>query len=315
MLLWNKTMRLYEITQAMSEMALKSYTPVGFKRNKKGELNSGGFNKVDRELVNHDKFKEKLTKFFATTEHPFYIYTLQKPGVQRKYEEHGYVSLEEANRISPEIAEMINEVQQSDPGGIHVIYVGNAGAEYKIMTPWIMAHRMSHSIAAHDGRAGSRSGVKGNVVSRMATRLFSEVENVLKDHYMGDYHREMNTADSYKINGMWLSAEAQKVYAALFNNIGTMKSARNKKIVRPHEFVHEIVAQYILTGKVTFNKFPASIKLTTPTGRIKRQYTAHQETDELYAEELQQLTNNLSADLAVLCEDILSAVSGKIFVM
>lgn len=305
-------MRLYEITQAMSEMALKSYTPVGFKRNKKGELNSGGFNKVDRELVNHDKFKEKLTKFFATTEHPFYIYTLQKPGVQRNYAEHGYVSLEFANSISPEIAEMINEVQQSDPDGIHVIYVGNSGAEYKIMTPWIMAHRMSHAIAANDGRAGR---IKGNVVSSMATRLFSEVENVLNDHYMEDYHREMNTADSYKINGMWGSAEAQKVYAALFNSIGTMKSARNKKIVRPHEFVHEIFAQYILTGKVTFNKFPASIKLTTPTGRVKRQYTAHEETDELYAKELQQLANNLSAELSTWCENILSAVSGKIFVM
>jgi hypothetical protein len=48
----------------MNEMSLQAYTTVGFDKNKKGEIPSGGFDKIDRKLVTNDVFKTKLTKFF-----------------------------------------------------------------------------------------------------------------------------------------------------------------------------------------------------------------------------------------------------------
>jgi hypothetical protein len=303
-------MRLKDL---MNEMSLQAYNTVGFDKNKKGEIPSGGFDKIDRKLVTNDVFKTKLTKFFEKTPHPFYIYTIQKSGLAKNYSEHGIMKLEDVNAlISTDIATMIDEYQQEDPDGIHIIFVGNSGANKEIMKPWIMAHRIGHAIIRNDG--GGFVSDK-NILRQMSKVLFKEINSALTDHYGVDLQQHMKRSYTDKLDSMFFSPDAAKIYSSLFHSIGTMKSARDEKIPRPFEFVYEIFAQYILTGKVTFNKFPASIQLKTPSGRINKQFTAHDEEDEIYASEMESLAEHLSERLSEQCENVLMSIEGKIFVM
>jgi hypothetical protein len=291
-------MKLHELH--MTEMSLQAYNTIGFKKNKKGELNSGGFNKVDRKLVTHPVFKQKLTKFFENTDHPFYIYAIQKSNLVKTFGEYGEMSLEDVEqKISPEIAEMISNYKNEDPDGTHVIFVGNYGADLEMMKPWIMAHRLGHYIYKYNENH--------NKLKQMADSLFTEVNKVLQDHYRSTYRIISG-------NKQIFSDDANKLYSALFNQIGTMASARNGKINRPFEFVFELFAQYIRTGKVTLKPFPASIKLTSPSGKVTKQHPAHDEDDEIYASEMESLSEYISEELSHKCEAILSTLYGKIYV-
>jgi hypothetical protein len=149
----------------------------------------------------------------------------------------------------------------------------------------------------------------------MSKVLFKEINNALTDHYDIDMNKNMKKSYMDKRDSFINNPDAAKIYSALFHSIGTMKSARDGKLPRPFEFLHEIFAQYILTGKVNFNKFPASIQLKTPSGRISRQFTAHEEGDEMHASEMSSLSENLAERLSELCENALTSIKGRIFVM
>jgi len=80
-----------------------------------------------------------------------------------------------------------------------------------------------------------------------------------------------------------------KYKAKLFNRIGTMRSARENKIKRYFEFYYELFAQYLNSGKITFNT------------------VGNQEIDD----SLSTITN----DVEILAGDVLSNLNGKTFVM
>jgi len=46
--------------------------------------------------------------------------------------------------------------------------------------------------------------------------------------------------------------------------LGTMSSARNKKLDNFGEFMFELVAQYIITGKIRFNSLPRTFAMPKP---------------------------------------------------
>jgi hypothetical protein len=177
-----------------------------------------------------------------------------------------------------------------------------------------MAHRIGHAVIKNDG-GGSESYADSNVLMQMSKVLFKEINNALTDHYGIDLTTHMKKSYMDKRDRWINNPDAAKIYSALFHSIGTMKSARDGKLPRPFEFLHEIFAQYILTGKVTFNKFPASIKLTTPSGRVSKQFTAYEEGDEIYASEMSSLAENLAERLSEQCKNVLTSIRGRIFVM
>ena len=103
-------------------------------------------------------------------------------------------------------------------------------------------------------------------------------------------------------------------YNALFNAIGTQRSSRSGQILRPYEFLYEIFAQYLGTGKITFNPLPANLTygrkaFGNPTKfmNIRPEYR-----DELSRKEA---ADRLAYDMEIMFDSVLSGSVGKILVM
>ena len=76
---------------------------------------------------------------------------------------------------------------------------------------------------------------------------------------------------------------SQKILKFAAQQIGTMKSARDNKLNNWYEFAYELLAQYMLTGKIKFNPLPESIiKGYGAFGRKEYSYSKNEEAREDY---------------------------------
>ena len=112
------------------------------------------------------------------------------------------------------------------------------------------------------------------------------------------------SASDYKSN--------QQMLMALVQSIGSMKSARDKNIRNMTEFYHELLAQYIIEGKVHFRSLPNMLVLSYAWGRPNGRYMDRDEDVETWdgylREQLEPETNHYIGVA-------LDACIGKIFVM
>ena len=151
-------------------------------------------------------------------------------------------------------AEAAEKVFSNTKNAITVIYVGNnsgASEGTRPLTPWIMAHRFGHMMQG-DKRLG---GWLPPVYYKASDYLDKQVTKILVDCYgitttkIGLFSpevidREYNYPISYR--------------ELLYNAIGTMGSARTGQSV-DNEFRHELFAQYIQSGAITFNPLPEKL--------------------------------------------------------
>ena len=281
----------------VDEMALSTYKTMGdFDK-------PGPFTGADKKLVPHAKNIEKATKFFEQTPYDFRLFFSNIPGTG-KYGEYGPMTPDQIRKIFGADAE---EIIQGSEDAITVVYVGNRGEAKVMLTPWVMAHRLGHAI-----NAGARGTRTGHVWTAAEKHFFTTVNSTLAEHY-GKVDRGPSSylgrpkAEQANIN---LTPE----YNALFNAIGTQRSSTTGKILRPYEFLYEIFAQYLGTGKITFNPLPANLTygrkaFGNPTKfmNIKPEYR-----DEFSRKEA---ADRLAYDMELMFDSVLSGSVGKILVM
>lgn len=246
---------------------------------------NSGFRDDDRKLLTNPRAVEKITKQWENTPFDFDIYMVNLPRVNKpEIKEKGEVNMEYVRntlKLSPE------EIPDNDGSRITVIFVGNSGAEKVPMTGWMIAHRFAHSI--------SRDFSKSSEFSYFTRELTSHLGNIIHQIYNYDIGNSLKYYDNNKLDAKHF-----------FNAIGTMASARNKKIVRPYEFTYELIAQWLLTG---------SVKLQFPQGvRTKKGfYRADQETLNIYSRDLDQGEINDFINQHI--EALIGKFVGKILVM
>jgi hypothetical protein len=281
----------------VDEMALSTYKTMGdFDK-------PGPFTGADKKLVPHAKNIEKATKFFEQTPYDFRLFFSNIPGTG-KYGEYGPMTPDQIRKIFGADAE---EIIQGSEDAITVVYVGNRGEAKVMLTPWVMAHRLGHAI-----QAGARGTRAGHVWTAAEKHFFTTVNSTLAEHY-GKVDRGPSSylgrpkAEQANIN---LTPE----YNALFNAIGTQRSSRSGQILRPYEFLYEIFAQYLGTGRITFNPFPANLTygrkaFGNPTKfmNIKPEYR-----DEFSRKEA---ADRLAYDMELMFDSVLAGSVGKILVM
>jgi hypothetical protein len=281
----------------VDEMALSTYKTMGdFDK-------PGPFTGADKKLVPHAKNIEKATKFFEQNPYDFRLFFSNIPGTG-KYGEYGPMTPDQIRKIFGADAE---EIIQGSEDAITVVYVGNRGEAKVMLTPWVMAHRLGHAI-----QAGARGTRAGHVWTAAEKHFFTTVNSTLAEHY-GKVDRGPSSylgrpkAEQANIN---LTPE----YNALFNAIGTQRSSRSGQILRPYEFLYEIFAQYLGTGKITFNPLPANLTygrkaFGNPTKfmNIRPEYR-----DELSRKEA---ADRLAYDMEIMFDSVLSGSVGKILVM
>ena len=122
---------------------------------------------------------------------------------------------------------------------ITVIFVSNVGDQKVPMTPWTVAHRIGHAI---------RKEYHFQELTKWLEKSFEHILSLYGMKSYSDY--------SY---GISLNTFLQKPKANLFNQIGTMRSARQNKIKRYFEFYYELFAQYLNSGGIKFNKLGREI--------------------------------------------------------
>lgn len=272
----------------ITEVPLQSYTPMGdFDK-------PGPFRGPDKRLVPHPTNILKTQRFLEQTPYDFRLFFSNIPGTG-KYSDYGPM---DANQLKEIFGDQADQIINGSEDAITVVFVGNKGDAKVPMTPWIMAHRFGHAI-----QAGVRKNRQWSAWGEAEKHFFTQVNQMLEEYY-GKASRE---SSRFKFD---LTPE----YNALFNAIGTQRSSRSNEIKRPYEFLHELFAQYLGTGKITLNPLPTNLGYGrkawgTPSKYLNIKPEFRDENDRAEA------TDMLANDMGYMFDDVLSSSVGKIFVM
>ncbi len=282
------------VKDTVDEMALAKYQTFG------DFTKPGPFRGADKKLVPHPKNIEKATRFFEQTPYDFRLFFSNVPGTG-KYSEYGAMPPEMITKIFGK--EQAEEIINGSEDAITVVYVGNKGDSKVMLTPWMMAHRFGHAIRAE----AAYKNKNWQAWAEAEKYFFETVNSVLEEHY-GKAYRGANT---YNSPVKW---DMTPEYNALFNALGTQRSSRSSQIKRPYEFLYEIFAQYLGTGKVTFNPLPTNLGygrrvFGNPTKYLNIKPEFRDESER------KQAADSLAYTMELLFNDVLSDSVGKIFVM
>lgn len=254
----------------------------------------GPFRGPDKKLVPHARNKAKAIKFFEKMPYDFRLFFSNISGTGR-WSEHGPMSPEQIKTVFPADSDAI---LQGHENAITVVFVGNKGDAKRMLTPWIMAHRFGHAIQA----GGRKAGHTSVSWSEAEKHFFRNINEILRDFYSVGVNRGLDYSKTPQYN-------------ALFNAIGTQRSSRQGEIRRPYEFLYEIFAQYLGTGKITFNALPQQIAYgrqnwgqPSQSLRIRDAAMASQTSREA-------ATDLLSNDMEIMFDGVISDAVGRIYVM
>ena len=274
------------------EAPLADYQPLGdFDK-------PGPFRGPDKKLIPHPVNQLKAQKFFANTPYNIRLFFSNIPGTG-KYKEYGTMDPSMVKIIFGDAGEQIVAGHES---AITIVYVGNSGDAKKMLTPWLMAHRFGHAV-----QAGIRKSYcakdPNHPWSYGEDHFFGQVNSMLEEYYGKSGQRGGN-----------LKYELTPEYNALFNAIGTQQSSRSNQIRRPYEFLYEIFAQYLGTGRVSFNPLPNNLGYGrqvwgTPSKYLNLKPEARDDSNRKYATEV------LTRDMELMFNDVMSNLEGTILVV
>jgi hypothetical protein len=281
--------------QRLSEVPVDTYKTIGDFDKPKSFAD-----KRDRELIKNPLTVEKVKDFFKNTDFTFDLYFVNLSG-RRKFSEMGNVSEKFIFDKYPDglgiLPKQLNN-GKINKDNITIFYVGNTAAEKTPMTAWTMAHRFGHVIRTQ------RSG-KTNYAWKVMVDDWLDKEF---DKLLALYNVNV-TSNRYDPNYYDISASFIKSKAYLFNQIGTMRSARLGKIKRPYEFYYELFAQYLKNGYIKLNSLEHIIKTgSAPYGRSKMASTKN-------IDEVNDILKSIENDFRFYAEDVLSECVGNIYVM
>jgi hypothetical protein len=280
--------RLAEILRItrLDEMPLRNLQHVG-----DFDKSSSWRHPENRAMATNPKWIEKVRKKLGSTDHVFDFYLVNRPGA-RNLSERGELTWEEVAKYGIKPADDHEET-------ISIAFVADNGAERYPMTPWILAHRMGHAFMA-DRR--NRGGV-GTAWEHAMREIYDPMRYIAVNYYRGDEawkpRMDYRTGVYGRPNPMYVGPTIKDVdltktnlMIALARGMGTFKSARYGTIRDYYEFIMELFAQYVTTGKITMNVPPQRLVLN----RFGRKYAwrGPDTDDEVadYAESIPEIAVN-----------------------
>jgi hypothetical protein len=218
--------------QSMQEMALKNTGLVG------DFTKDGSFKGPDRKIHLGKNRVSQLQNFFKNTEIDFNIVFFNSPiysgysGLCFSTEQDLIDFLKYRMRASDD--EVFKTINSFSTGEINMLVTNNEGNLSVPLSPWIVAHRISHALSTE------YTEYEYNFKD-VFVKTIIEMMNAVFDSNQTDYQLAIDDS-----NAVW--------YHHAAHTFGTMRSATTKKIVEGggSEFFHELFAQYIYNGKVIF---------------------------------------------------------------
>ena len=211
---------------------------------------SMGFKKqADRRIITNPKLIQRTRDQFARTDHPFNFYFVNFPGYGR-HAETGMVGRDWLDKYLTKASKEI----PTDNMHVNIIFVGNQAAEWKPMTPWIMAHRIAHAFQRDSGMGKIHS------YEEAAQELRRTTNYIFQQAYGKTAIHPQKFAGGYGGEREWEKIRLdQRTFKFFWQNVAIFKSAREGKIRDWFEVIHELFAQYLITGKIKFNPLPKHI--------------------------------------------------------
>ena len=238
-----------------------------------------GYSPKDTGILENPKAVQKIHKSWSNSKNDFEFYFL------RSFKASKHV---EVGEVTPEwVKDNLETDILPNAEAITIIFTNNTGTEKIPMTAWAIAHRLGHAI-----------------------RRNKEFEMYFLKEIEKDFIQILGSV--YQRKG----GEFKQDLRAVAHAVGTMKSARERKLVNFYEFPYELMAQYIITGKIRFNPLPKLLVLQTRMawGRPNNTTTTAKVSDE----ELQEWNDMLdghSQKYEYYLDTIFDGLVGKMFVM
>lgn len=274
------------VEQELEEMPIASYKTIG-----NFDKGSSFRSPVDRRLLTSPKAIEKITRQWEQTPYDFALYFMNDKRVNKaEFREVGNVDM---NYVRNKMKLTPEEFPDPNQGEITIIFTNNTGDEWKMASGWILAHRVGHVLA----RSGGAVNIEWNEFTKELSNIF---DRLLLDVYGIDL-RAMERG------------KKDKVLKYVAQSLGTMKSARDSNLRNWFEFAHELLAQYMITGKITFNPLPQQI-VTGLAGWGRKETRGVRDTvaQTMYNNhDLEYYTEGLQNYL----DNVLDRAVGQIFVM
>jgi hypothetical protein len=254
-----------------------------------------GWDKASRGILTSDVGVEKIKKSWNKLPEDVDVYVVSnKEGW--KYTEVGEVSLEFVRQKLK-----LNIPIDSDK--ITIIYTNNKGSEKVPATAWTLAHRFGHALRRHNGYN----------VNPMYKIVQDSINELVEHIALNLYRKDVKTNRSLFGSDLY-NNDNEQIRKAVSNALGTFRSAREKILRNSFEFANELIAQYIITGKVEFNKAYPEILATRYTwGHPQGAYKKSLSDDEM--QDLIHFVTNKENDIRYAIEDLISNAVGSIFVM
>jgi hypothetical protein len=243
------------------------------------EQGSGSWQQQDVDLLKSEKGLAKIYRSFDKTTFDFNINILMQ--------KHAVFDSDKLNKIIP-------SEQLVDPTAINVCHTTNVttNSNYIPMNAWIMVHRMAHANQAR-GYVSEQSLI--DTLAEAYERLTGDKAKVLSGRIQG-FGRDLE---------------------ALLMLLMTMRSARMCNISSDLDFLGELLAQYVITGKISLLPVEGWDQRIDIMNAVKdRQHLVrshYQVIDNLYMKSQERYTaRQLSEELAYLERDLNMIVHGML---
>jgi hypothetical protein len=207
-----------------------------------------GYDKASTKLLTNQRYVEKVKTAWNKTEFLFDLYFVRKPNL-RQHSEIGRVDLEFVRtQLGLDI--------EPNPDAITVIYINNAGDEKIPLTSWILAHRVGHAMARDSTKSipynGADPSTNRYLYGELRREVYKAIDEVAKDIYGTDIRE--NRSYYSDNNSQRQNARKASIKMKVSEALGTFKSARENNLRQDFEMINELIAQYIIKGKITLNK-------------------------------------------------------------
>ena len=212
----------------------------------------GSFRPDDLKKFRNPVWRDKIANAFRKTPYKFNIYMLNGEGgrVSLKGSD---IEVRDLNNLSKYVginpmsvvSRLIGKEPPDTEDSITVLMVENEGTNRVGLTPWMLAHRTAHALI-YAGQEADKSSSQGYFRSQTIQSFYGTMNSLINETA-----RYLEKSQYYQYFD-WDSASSSAANVA--KAIGKMRSAKTGNLTNISEFYVEIIAQYLVSGKVSFER-------------------------------------------------------------